>query len=386
MSRSILTVVGVALLAGSAALAAWYLTNNSSAGESITDGAERPRRAVVTAIGRLTPEGGVIDLSGTAGDRLGELLVAEGDEVQSGQELARLATYAMRKSEEKLAEAQLTVARRQQVADAAYGAALVAEAEAARKQLDLYQLDVEGLEAKVSLLEANLKVAQADFSRLQTLRDSDAAIVADQELEHQQLVVEQAKAELASTRLQLAKLEQSHESTVVAADAKLASARANDLRMQNASQVESAEESLEAARARSETSVVRAPRDGRILEMLVEPGETIGQGPILRMGDVDPMYALAEVYETDVRDVRPGQRATVASPALDKPLAGVVETVGVMVAKNQVTGLNPTATTDNRVVPVRIRLDANGSAARLINLQVDVEISTESAESAAVEK
>jgi hypothetical protein len=44
--------------------------------------------------------------------------------------------------------------------------------------------------------------------------------------------------------------------------------------------------------------------------------------------------------------------------------------IGSMVAKNTVVGLDPTASTDRRVVEARILLDDNARARRLINLQV----------------
>ena len=88
------------------------------------------------------------------------------------------------------------------------------------------------------------------------------------------------------------------------------------------------------------------------------------------------MYAVAEVYETDVRRVRVGQPATVRSPALAEELRGRVERVGSMVFKNDVLGIDPTADKDSRVVEVRVRLDDSGLARDLIHLQVEVEIQT----------
>ena len=54
-------------------------------------------RTTVAALGRLEPKGGVIDVGGTAGERIDRLAVAEGDSVKSGQELAFLGSYPLRK-------------------------------------------------------------------------------------------------------------------------------------------------------------------------------------------------------------------------------------------------------------------------------------------------
>ena len=68
---------------------------------------------------------------------------------------------------------------------------------------------------------------------------------------------------------------------------------------------------------------------------LARPGfESVEQKPILKMGDTSVMYALAEVYETDVLWVRPGQQARVTSSALPQALTGTVERIGRMIFKN----------------------------------------------------
>jgi len=84
------------------------------------------------------------------------------------------------------------------------------------------------------------------------------------------------------------------------------------------------------------------------------------------------MYVVAEVHETDVRFVRTGQLAKVASPALAEVLEGVVEHVGRLIFKNDVLDVDPAADTDARVVEVKIRLKDSASASGLTNLQVDV--------------
>ncbi len=86
------------------------------------------------------------------------------------------------------------------------------------------------------------------------------------------------------------------------------------------------------------------------------------------------MYAVAEVYETDVHRVRLGQRATITSQALEQPLEGTVDKVHAKVGKQDVLNTDPAARTDARVVEVEIRLDDSARAAAFTNLQVDVRI------------
>ena len=103
-------------------------------------------------------------------------------------------------------------------------------------------------------------------------------------------------------------------------------------------------------------------------------GERVGTEGILELGDTTAMYAIAEIYETDIGRVKPGQRARISSPALSQSLAGEVVRIGLKIGKQDVLDADPVAKTDARVVEVEIRLDEGPDVSRLTNLQVRVEI------------
>ena len=229
-----------------------------------------------------------------AGERLDRVTVAERDKVEKGQELAYLSSYSLRQSEKQLADIQLAEGKVRGDAERAYAEALVAEAVAALDELKLADLDVQALEAKIESLELNLKIANRDHDRLSGAGEA----VSPQEQDHQQLVVEQAKAELHSTRAELAKVEATRANGE--GKAKLQTAQANLARVKSSTQSESLEKAATAAAQKLELSVVHAPRAGRVLSIVMRAGETIGPRPILRLGDTDQMYATAEIYETDV--------------------------------------------------------------------------------------
>jgi HlyD family secretion protein len=86
------------------------------------------------------------------------------------------------------------------------------------------------------------------------------------------------------------------------------------------------------------------------------------------------MYAVAEVYETDIGRVRSGQRAQIRSPALPHELAGTVERIGLKIGKKDVLSTDPVADADARVVEVHVRLAEPELAAALTNLRVEVVI------------
>jgi len=134
---------------------------------------------------------------------------------------------------------------------------------------------------------------------------------------------------------------------------------------------------LAGARAELALSTVDSPIDGQVLEIHARASERVGPDGILELGDTSVMYAVAEVYETDIGRVRLGQPATVASPALAEPLTGRVERIGLKIGKQDVLSTDPVADADARVVEVRVRLDHPERAAALTNLRVDVVIGAE---------
>lgn len=337
------------------------------------DAAAVEPRDTIKAIGRIEPAGGITDVGGTTGERVEKLLVKEGQPVHAGDKLAQLGSYDLRQSELDLAKIQLSEGTRRLAADKAYGDAVVAEAEAAVEQLRLADLDEAALQSKVDSLKLKLSIAEADYARMER---TGKEIIPDQELQHQKLVIAGAKTELDAAESQLVKFKQSRPIQKREAEAKLATARANQDRLKTGVQIESLEKQVVAAEQKLQLSMIRAPHDGTVLKILTTEGESIGQRPILLLGNTDQMYVVAEVYETDIQyvDVKKKPRAMITSGAFPGHLSGTVETVGMTVAKNETLSLDPTASADNRVVKVWIKLDNSAPVKDLVDLQVNVEI------------
>jgi HlyD family secretion protein len=117
---------------------------------------------------------------------------------------------------------------------------------------------------------------------------------------------------------------------------------------------------------------VRAPIDGEVLEVHARAGERVGLEGIVELGRTDQMYAIAEVYETDIGRVHLGQRAVVTSPAFAGEAHGKIDRIGLKIGKKDVLDTDPVAQTDARVVEVEILLDESEKVAHLTNLRVDV--------------
>jgi HlyD family secretion protein len=327
----------------------------------------------VAALGRLTPRGGVIDVGGLPGDRLGSLRVEEGQWVEQGAILGTLDSHAERRAEREALATQLAEAEERLAAETAHDNALLEEAEVSVSQArQLGPLAVRAQEAQVELWQGELSAARAKLQRLKAVTAPGA--VAAEMIDQQTQLVRRAQEELNAARAALAKARAAQDLDLERAQAVRKAAQTALRRSRASAPIASLKKSLAAADVRLDRTVLRAPRAGSILKVLARPGERLEQKPTLKMGDTGVMYALAEVYETDVLWLRPGLPARVTSSALPRALTGTVERIGRMVFKNDVLHVDPAADADARVVEVWIRLDSSDEAARLTSLQVDVVI------------
>lgn len=179
------------------------------------------------------------------------------------------------------------------------------------------------LEADVARLEAELAYGRAELRR--SLELNDSRVVSDAAREAAEMRVRVAQAELRRAQLEVAR------------------------------------------------HTVRAPFAGQVIRVHAREGERVDEQGILELGRTDAMFAIAEVYETDIIRVAVGRRVTIVSPALPAPLSGRVERIRPQVAKQDALGTDPAARKDARIVEVEIRLDDSAPAANLSYLQVSVE-------------
>lgn len=138
------------------------------------------------------------------------------------------------------------------------------------------------------------------------------------------------------------------------------------------------------AKAELEQAYVRIPsriagqtaEEFTVLEIHTRAGEVVSDEGIMDIGQTQKMYAVAEVYQSDVSQVKPGQTVTITSDSISGNLTGTVERIDSQVRRQQVINTDPTTNTDARVVEVHIALDATSSqkAAKFTNLQVTTEI------------
>lgn len=373
-------IIGGAIAVGLLSVGAVRLI--SSQEQSNRDSSEStvslPQRVEVAALGRLEPQGEVVRVGGPGGDRISRLMVAEGDTVQAGQVLAYLESYEERLAERDYAATQLAEAERRLQAETTYGQAKIQEAQTRLQQVDRPRsFEMEAQQATVRQFEAELDLANEDLQRSQSLYGEGA--IARQELDRQITEVRQKQEQLNNAQATLVRLETTRDTDMQNAQAQVQMAQADLPLAQVQAAVESARQNLNLAQARLERTVIRAPNAGRVLRILAQAGEAIGNDGILDLGDTSQMFVVAEVYETDVGLVKVGQPAVITSRngAFETPLSGQVSEIGWQIFKNDVLDDDPAANADARVVEVKIRLDQSDSVEALTNLQVDVRIDVE---------
>ena len=344
---------------------------SSAASEPETRPASPPERSLVSALGRLEPESRVVGIGAAPGSRVEQLAVEEGDHVQAGDVLGYLDSHGEMLAARDHAAALLAEARQRLEVETAYGAAAVDEAKADLDQAErVLQLQIEEQEIQGSLAEAQAAKADRDLERAAQLLSSRT--LSRSGYDDVALAATIAGERLKAAQAALARLRADRENRLWMGRAKVRMAEAGLSRQQVATQVESLAQALKLAEARLDRTIIKAPFTGEVLEILAREGESVGNQAILKLGSTASMFAVAEVYETDVGRVAPGQRATVISRAFPERLTGTVERVGKLVTRNDVLDLDPTADADSRIIEVRIRLDDSATAARYSHHQVDV--------------
>jgi HlyD family secretion protein len=278
----------------------------------------------IAGVGRIQPAGGMINVSALTTDTITEIRVREGQEVKAGEVLAVLSSREERAL--LLDEAKLAL---EQAEHERASSLKIAQ----QKQADIRD-GLAGAKARLASLYENKAESYVSPEYIAD-REGDIA-----EFEQQ----------LQLSVLELEKLRRNMDLTVTRTQKQVASAEA----------------------ALRNTSVI-APLNGRVFKVLGRPGEHVG--PVLFMiGDTSAMYVLAEVYESDALRVRPGQKASIRSPAFPGLLTGTVESTGTMIYRSSLESLDAGVQAGSRVMEALIRLDPNEYAERLVNLQVDVRI------------
>ncbi len=341
-----------------------------------------PEIRTVTALGRLEPKGEIITVSVSSaaeGNQLEALLVEEGDKVERGLIIAVLDSRdrlqaALEQAQEQVRVAQANLALVK--AGAKTGEIQAQEAAIARIEAERSN-NMMAQSATVSRIQAEVNNAQVEYQRYQQLYQ-DGAISAS-ERDSKYLALATAKEQLTEAQANLSRIESAQEKQIAEAKATLnqiAEVRPVDVSVAEA-EVRQAQAAVKVAQAELDRSSIKSPQGGTVIKILARPGEIVSsEEGIARIGKIEEMNVVAQVYESDVRRVEIGQPVTITSSAIDEKLTGTVEKIGLEIERQDVVNTDPTSNIDARVVEVEIGLDEESSkqVAGLTNLQVNARI------------
>jgi len=357
-------------------------------------------------------DGHITPMASKVYGRVAQVLLDDNQAVKAGQVLVKIdardyqaaveqakASLALAESEARSAGVDVprtreNVASGNSSADAQF---LGAQADLARAQVTYEQAqtaDLAWAQANVEKSRANAELAKADLARYLPLMqkgeiskqqydaakaNADAtgsALKADQErLAQAERNVDVAKAQLDAAK---ARVEQARAGVASAhADIKQVSMRAADAQAKLA-KVEQARAVLAAAELNLSYTEITAPVDGVATHKQVEPGQIVqaGQG-LLVVVPLENVWVTANFKETQLRNMKAGQKAEVKVDTYGKTFSGRVDSIAGATG-SLLSLLPPENATGNYVkvvqrIPVKIVLDPISSQQAVLRPGMNVD-------------
>jgi membrane fusion protein, multidrug efflux system len=291
-------------------------------------------------------EGHIVPVLAKVGGFVAEVKVEDHQAVKSGDLLARIddRDYRARLAQAE-ADLELAVANAGKEGQTGQAGAQVAAARAAAAAAR------SGIEQAI----ANADKAQKDLDRIRALIEKK--MVSPQALD----------AAEAAARSALAQVQVSRESATSAGEQVTAYGAA--LRAALA-KVESSRAQRDLAAIQLADTRIAAPASGIVSNKNMEPGQLVAAGqPLLSLVPLADIWIVANMKETDVRDVKPGAAVEIEVDAYPgKPVEGTVSSVGPATGA-RFSLLPPDNATGNftkvvQRVPVRIQVKQSGAPLR----------------------
>jgi HlyD family secretion protein len=270
----------------------------------------------------------------------------------------------------KATVARIAAERRNAQADVQRYESLYKEGVISSQEVDRRRLSAET--STQQLFESQATLSRTIATLEQQIKEARAN--RDKTIATQQQQINEAKATLSRTIASTKQQINEAKGTL----AQSAEVRPTDVNAAQA-EVESTIATVERIRAELALAYIRAPKNGRILKINTRAGETVGNEGIVDFGETNQMYAVAEVYQSDINKIRTGQKVQVTSESLPEKLQGSVDWVGYQVQRQNIINSDPSSNIDSRIIEVHVKLDDASSlqATRFTNLQVQTVIQLE---------
>jgi membrane fusion protein (multidrug efflux system) len=341
-------------------------------------------------------DGHIIPVSSKIYGNVVEVLVNDNQAVKQGQVLVRLDP---RDYQAKVSQASAAVGVAQsQARGASVGVPLTRETtlsgtSSAEEQVKAAQADYDEAKAEydraansdiafarssVDSAQATYDRAQADLNRMRPLADKEE--ISRQQFDSYVAAARVAESDLKAGKDKLAAATQEAETKragMLASQARIGQARAGvsqaqaaqkqvDVRVADvasaSANIEQARANLQAAELNLSYTTIFAPADGVVTKKSVEVGQVLqpGQG-LLMLVPLNDVWVTANYKETQLRDVRPGQKTEVNVDLTGKTYPGRVDSIASATG-TKMSLLPPENATGNYVkvvqrIPVKIVLD-----------------------------
>lgn len=325
--RNIAAAAGMGLLAVAAA-AAWMGQAGHGAPPVTTAASaqQSDKRWLAVAPGRVEPPSGIIKIAAPTIGIVSKVLVKVNDTVFAGEPLILLnddeiqARYAA-------AEAQAGMRRR-----------LRDEQQVTGKASERRKAEDAVAEAETAVFDAQGAVDRA-AGAWRASREPTAALT-------------NARSALARAQDELAK----RQAALRAIDAPLLTP--------NEAQVVSARGDLALARVNLEKLRIRAPIDGTVLQININPGELAAPSalqPLLSVANLSTLNVRAELDERDIPEIKVGQTASIRAVAFPgKEFVGTVVSIAPLVEPSRLSSRGPGNRADVDAVEVVVKLTQPG--------------------------
>jgi membrane fusion protein (multidrug efflux system) len=328
-------------------------------------------------------EADIIPISARVGGTVKAVHVEDNQPVEAGTVLVELDPtdyeVAVRRAEAELANAVAnSSAARTNVPIASTTTS--SQLQTAGASLGSSQKQVDAAEARLREAQANYTKAAKDLARYKELveRDEiprqqyDAAVATEQAA---RASVDSARAAVASAQSQVAQAEaQVREASTAPQQLAVSRAKAGSA----VADVQKNQAAVEQARLNLSYTVIRAPSNGIVDKKSVQPGQIIQAGqPLFALVPFERMWVVANFKETQLKNMRVNQPATIHVDAYGRDYKGHVDSFGGATAA-RFSLLPPENATGNYVkvvqrVPVKIVFDAGQDPEHLLRPGMSVQ-------------
>jgi len=349
-------------------------------------------------------DGHIVPVASRVGGTIQAVFVDDNQYVETGKVLVQLDPrdyqVAAAREEASLADARasLQAARPGIPIISTTTASQVTSAEAnlerARAGAAIATSEIEAAQSRLAASHARLREATANRVRLEQDLARMKQLIARDEVSRQQFdtaVALEEGARAAEDALKSATSEAEHAVTVAQgrlvqanraveqaeADARSAGTGPEQVAATQArvlaaeAKVKLAEASLEQARLQLGYTTIKAMTNGIVSKKNAEPGQIVQAGqPLLALVALDDIWVTANFKETQLRNMRPGQRASVTVDAYGRRYLGKVESIAAATGA-RFSILPPENATGNYVkvvqrIPVKIVLDPGQDSEHLL--------------------